>query len=139
MNLPIRQNFATSACVFIRKTSLSAVHLSYSAPMHILVLLYFAELSCLCNFLVESVNVIFRPRFCILYSSCHRHWIVSLVIFGIVYAHVQFTLGNFNTLDSIFAHVHQTFFFINKQFHTCANAFLNKFTVRSCEYYTYQQ
>jgi hypothetical protein len=105
--------------------------------MHILVLLYFAELSCLCNFLVESVNVIFRPRFCILYSSCHRHWIVSLVIFGIVYAHVQFTLGNFNTLDSIFAHVHQTFCFINKRFCTCANAFLNKFTVRSCEYYTY--
>jgi hypothetical protein len=63
MNLPIRQNFATSACVFIRKTSLSAVHLSYSAPMHILVLLYFAELSCLCNFLVEFVNVFFRPRF----------------------------------------------------------------------------
>ena len=100
MNLPIRQNFATSACVFIRKTSLSAVHLSYSAPMHILVLLYFAELSCLCNFLVES----------------------SMFFF---------------VLDSVFAHVHQTFCFINKRFCTCANAFLNKFTVRSCEYYTY--
>ena len=37
-------------------------------------------------------------EFCILYSSCHRHWIVSLVIIGILYAHVQFTLGNFNTL-----------------------------------------
>ena len=34
----------------------------------------------------------------VLYSLCHRHWIVSLVIIGIVYAHVQFTLCNFNTL-----------------------------------------
>jgi hypothetical protein len=57
--------FLQLLCVFlsVRHRSLSAVHLSYSAPIHILVLLYFAELSCLCNFLVESVNVFFRPRF----------------------------------------------------------------------------
>ena len=60
--------FATSACVFIRKTSLSAVHLSYSSPMHTLVLLDFAELSFLCCFLVESVNVFFHPRFN--FSTC---------------------------------------------------------------------
>jgi hypothetical protein len=35
----------------------------YTNCSHILVLLYFAELSCLCNFLVESVNAFFRPRF----------------------------------------------------------------------------
>ena len=55
------------------------------------------------NYMAETekgitLEMTFYIPICILYSSCHRHWIVSLVIFGIVYAHVQFTLGNFNTL-----------------------------------------
>ena len=56
--------FATSACVFNRKTTLSSVHRSYSfIPMHTLALLYFAELSFLCRSRKESVNVFFLPRF----------------------------------------------------------------------------
>jgi hypothetical protein len=39
--------FATSACVFNRKTTLSSVHRSYSfIPMHTLALLYMCEIVC---------------------------------------------------------------------------------------------
>jgi hypothetical protein len=65
MNLPTQQNVC-NFCVcffFICKTSLSSVHLSYSSLLHTLVLLYFTELSFLCCFRVEFVNVFFRPRF----------------------------------------------------------------------------
>ena len=64
-----------------------------------LILYHFTEL-CLIRFFVlcfPPTDDLLYSVFCILYSSCHTLDCLSCN-FGIVYAHLQFTLGNFNTL-----------------------------------------